>query len=156
MPAAYDMVYGRDRPSGAPRYDHYSSELILLYVVKIASEELKALKRMSRRPPTMRLAGWEGVDARIRLGDELAQHLWFPGDTPPHRYDFVDEANSRGMRGERLVDRDKRLSPEQLKASQVRYYRNPLVRLIKMHSSFNEMTGFSSDSPWPRSDSVIR
>ena len=51
VPPGYDLVYGRNRPSGAPRYNHYASELALLYINKIASEELKVLQRMAKRPP---------------------------------------------------------------------------------------------------------
>lgn len=155
VPAAFDEVYGRNRPSGAPRYDHYASELILLYVIKIASEELKALKHMAGRTPRIRLAEWDRVEADVRMADALADHFWFPGGQP-HAYDYVEEANSRGLRNRKLVPWDKRPSPEDLKPSQVRYYRNPLRRLIKMHSSFQEMTGFAYVSPWPREDARYR
>lgn len=155
VPAAFDEVYGRNRPSGAPRYDHYASELVLLYAIKIASEELKALKRMAGRAPRIRLADWDRVEAAIRIADARAEHLWFPGGRP-HAYDYVEEANSRGLRNRQLVPWDKRPSPKGLKPSQVRYYRNPLRRLIKMHSSFQEMTGFAYVSPWPREDARFR
>jgi hypothetical protein len=36
VPAGYDLVYGRNRPTGAPRYDHYASELALLYITNSA------------------------------------------------------------------------------------------------------------------------
>jgi hypothetical protein len=40
--------------------------------------------------------------------------------------------------------------------SQIRYYRNPLRRLIRMHASFQELTGFAYRSPWPRQDARFR
>lgn len=155
IPHAFDEIYGRNRPSGAPRYDHYASELILLYIIKIASEELKALKKMAWRPPRIRLADWEAVEGRIRTADALAEQLWFPGGRP-HRFDYVEEANSRGVRGNRILGADQRVAPHELKASQLRYYRNPLRRLVKMHSSFREVTGFSYVSPWERADAFYR
>ena len=64
------------------------------------------------------------------MADALAAHLWFPGDGP-HQYDFVAEANARGVRRGKFVPREKRLAPNQEpKANQVRYYRNPLERLV--------------------------
>lgn len=89
-----------------------------------------------------------------------AAHLWFPGDDNPHEYDRVEEANSRGSRWTRrgggIVPRDQRLAPDELQPRQVRYYRNPLRRLIRMHESFNELTGFPYRSPWPRDDARFR
>jgi hypothetical protein len=155
LPAGFDLIYGRNRPSGAPRYDHYASELILLYINKIAADELKALKRMAGRPPRVQLGDWSSVEARVRRADAVAEHLWFPGDRPDH-FDYVEEANSRGLRRGNLVPAQRRPTPSQLKVSQIRYYRNPLRRLIRMHTSFQELTGFAYRSPWPRQDARFR
>jgi hypothetical protein len=155
VPAGYELVYGRNRPSGAPRYDHYASELVLLYINKLAALELQYLKRMSSRTPRIRLHDWATVEAHIQQSDLAAAHLWFPGDEP-HEFDYVEEANSRGMRRGRIVPRDQRPSPAELRAKQVRYYRNPLRRLITMHQSFQELTGFGYRSPWPREDAQLR
>jgi hypothetical protein len=157
VPAGYDLVYGRNRPTGAPRYDHYASELALLYVNKLAAAELKFLKRMSGRTPRVRLEGWPTVVSHIRAADAASAHVWFPGVDEPHAYDRVAEANSRGIRrGGQLVPRDRRPSPDGLRPRQVRYYRNPLQRLIRMHHSFQEITGFAYISPWPREDARFR
>jgi hypothetical protein len=157
VPAGYDLVYGRNRPSGAPRYDHYASELGLLYVNKLGAAELKWLKRMAARTPRVRLEDWIRVDAHVRRADDAAAHLWFPGVDEPHMYDRVEEANSRGVRsGGRLVPMNRRPTPGDLKPSQIRYYRNPLRRLIRMHESFQELTGFAYISPWPREDARFR
>ena len=157
VPAAYDLVYGRNRPTGAPRYDHYASELVLLYINKIASDELKALKRIAGRVPKLRLDNWSAVERRVQIADGLAAHLWFPGD-PPHAFDFVAEANSRvGGRGKLVPVGGRHPTPGELKPRQVRYYRNPLRRIIEMHRSFTELTtGFSYVSPWPRADAQFR
>jgi hypothetical protein len=150
VPIAFDEAYGRDeKASGRFAYDHYSSELALLYTNKIAAAELKALARMASRRPKVRLGDWDVVQSHIKTADATAAHLWFPGD-PPHMFDRVQEANSRGLRHDRLVERDKRPTPDQLKTSQIRYYKNPLRRLIQMHHSMHEWTGFTYVSPWPR------
>jgi hypothetical protein len=150
VPAGYNLVYGRNRPSGAPRYDHYASELVLLYINKLATSELRYLKRMSARTPRVRIVGWPTVEAHANTADAAAAHLWFPGGDEPHMYDRVEEANSRGMHRGRLVPIDRRPKPDDLAAHQIRYYRNPLRRLIGMHQSFQELTGFAYVSPWPR------
>jgi hypothetical protein len=94
VPAGYDLVYGRNRPTGATRFDHYASELVLLYVNKLAAGELRFLTRMTSRPPSVRLYDWATVEAHIRAAETAAAHLWFPGDQP-HNFDYVEEANSR-------------------------------------------------------------
>jgi hypothetical protein len=157
VPEGYDLVYGRNRPTGAPRYDHYAAELALLYINKLGAAELKSLKRMTARRPSVRLNGWAIAEVHIAAADAAAAHLWFPGVDEPHAYDRVAEANSRGMRsGGRLIPRDRRPAPDELKTRQVRYYRNPLERLIGMHQSFQELTGFPYISPWPRDDALSR
>lgn len=151
-PGGYDLVYGRNRPSGAPRYDHYASELVLLYVNKIAAAELRYLKRMSTRTPRAALHAWPMVEAHIEAADAEAAHIWFPGVDQPHAYDRVQEANSRGLRGWRQVPMNRRPRPDDLSPRQIRYYRNPLRRLIDMHLSFQGLTGFGYVSPWHRDD----
>jgi hypothetical protein len=157
VPAGYDLVYGRNRPSGAPRYDHYAAELALLYINKLGASELTFLKRMTTRTPRVRLDDWPTVEAHIAAADASAAHLWFPGVDEPHAYDRVEEANSRGIRrGRTLIPMNQRATPDDLKPHQIRYYRNPLQRLIRMHQSFQELTGFSYISPWPRDDARFR
>jgi hypothetical protein len=151
----FELLYGRNRPADAPRYEHSASELVLLYINKLATGELVALQQMSRRSPQVGLREWDSVEAKISLADAAASHLWFPGD-PPHAYDRVQEANSRGMREGKFVPRDERPKPDQLHIDEIRYYRNPLQRLRQMHSSFYEMTGYPYQSPWPRSDARFR
>jgi hypothetical protein len=51
VPAGYDLVYGRNRPTEAPRYDHCAAEPAVLYVNELAASELKFLKRMTTRTP---------------------------------------------------------------------------------------------------------
>jgi hypothetical protein len=150
--AGYGLVYGSSVPSGAPRYDHYSSELCLLYLVSLASGELLALERMTRRVPRVKLRDWEDVGSDISHARDLSAHLWFPPDGSPHDFDRIEEANRRsarnwGKKGFEVID------PGSLSDRVIRYYRNPLRRLVRMHHSSVEFaTGLEYRSPWHRSD----
>jgi hypothetical protein len=73
VPAGYDLVYGRNRPTGAPRYDHYASELALVYINKLGAAELKFLERTA----------WDSNAARAR-GRVPPPCLWIGARrTPP-------------------------------------------------------------------------
>jgi hypothetical protein len=121
--AVFDLVYGHNRFGGIPRYDHYASELVLLYINKLAAGELTFFSRRASRPPRVRIRDWSTVETHIRASGAAAAHFWFPDDKEPHWFDYVEEANSRGVRSGRLVPRDRRPTPDQLRPSQVRYYR---------------------------------
>lgn len=47
-------------------------------------------------------------------------------------------------------------SRRKLPDDEVLYYANPLHRIIELHNSQHEMTGFPYLSPWPRSDAMLR
>ncbi len=149
----YHLVYGRNIPAGPPHYDHFASELVLLYVVTLAARELRALRQMADRPPQVILRGWREVEDALRNAEGVSAHLWFPGGSP-HHFDRVEEANHRGLRDGRLIPvaSQERQRPEDIPEEEIRYYRNPLVRLRDMHRSWHELTGFSYVSPWPRQD----
>ncbi len=158
-PAATDVVYGRNRPRQQGRYDHYASELVLLYIIEIAGAELVALGTMAIRPPRLKLADWPAVVAEVEAAKAAAAHFWFPGDVP-HEFDRVKEANGRLWHARKGLPKTfppkQVIRPDQLRVDQIRYYRNPLRRLIEMHESANEMMGFSYVSPWPRADARNR
>lgn len=157
--AATNAVYGRNRPKSWGRYDHYTSELVLLYIVEIAAAELTALGKMAARAPRLKLADWPAVLTDIKTAKAAAVHFWFPGEMP-HEFDRVKEANARLWHGRRGLPTHfppkNVIRPDQLTVEQIRYYRNPLARLIAMHDSANEMMGFSYLSPWPRADARFR
>lgn len=154
-PRAMQAIYGRNIPSIAPNYDHYASELILLYAHTFARLELEALKAMASREPTVGLAGWEQVSGDMAASQAATDYLWFPRGAPT-MFDRVEEANRRGVVNRQLVPMSERPRPDEIPASEVRYYRNPLRRLVLMHLGINEMTGFAWPSPWPRSDAFSR
>jgi len=91
-----DVLYGRNN-SNIPSYDHYSSELVLLYVVAIAVEELRHFREMTQRHPAIEIAGWQGTDKLCEDAWREISYLWFPGHRP-HLYDRIQEANKRAFR----------------------------------------------------------
>ena len=149
------LLYGRNTWDW-PAYDHYSSELILLYIVVFAVEELRALEAMTRRRPTVQLEGWGSISAKCDEAWQASSHLWFPGQEP-HAYDRHRESNSRGFRAH-LEDMDEVVvDPATLSADDVRYYAHPLLRLVAMHMSVSELfTNLTYNSPWPRVDAHRR
>jgi hypothetical protein len=53
--------------------------------------------------------------------------------------------------------RDAVVRPENIHEDEIRYYSEPLSRLIMMHwSSIGLATGISWISPWPRDDARLR
>lgn len=89
------------------------------------------------------------IEAAVTLGLERTAHLWFLTDEP-HIYDRGQEmlarsAERREFRPSRTAMADAMAIPP----GEVRYYRNPLDRLRKMHQSGTELTtGFTYVSPW--------
>jgi hypothetical protein len=150
---AYTLLYTRNVPAREQVYDHFASELALLYVNTLAALELRALEEMSGREPQVRILGLDDIRRVISHAEAVSAHLWFPGGTP-HEFDRVEEANHRGLVNGHLVpvSAPERLRPDQLTDEDLRYYRNPLARVKKLHYTVHEMTGFPYISPWPRGD----
>lgn len=151
-----ELVYGRN-VFDWPRYDHYSSELVLLYANVIAVRELRAFCQMTTRPPVVDVARWDAVEERCALSERLSSHFWFV-DASPTPYDFAQAANTRTFRMRSDGDWDTPpVQPGDLVEEDVPYYQNPLTRLVALHGGFNEMTtGVGYLSPWPRTDTHLR
>jgi hypothetical protein len=153
--AGLNLIYGHNSPRQSG-YDHYASELILLYVLTLARLELEAFETMTHRVPRVRLVDWDGVRLAVDQASHLASHLWFPTGEP-HTYDRVQEANRRGIRANgSLIPHADRTPPEELLVEQVGYYSNPLRRIIALHANRDEMTGRPYRTPWPRQDAFSR
>jgi hypothetical protein len=151
-PRGYDEVYGRNRPSGAPRYDHFNSELCLLYLARVASEEILDFKRMTEREPSVDIEGWHEIESWVVRAQSLTDYLWFPG-SGPHAFDRFQEANARSFAARLAGEDPLNPKPEVIDADEVRYYSHPLRRLRALHRSAVEGTnGFYYQSPWPRAD----
>lgn len=147
---ARDSIYGRYR---ALRYDHYASELALLYVCYLAVGELRAFAQLASKPPQVDLMHWEQVEADVNRAENLFAHAWFPGQVPG-AYDRFVAANNQHFRALRDGLPRPDVRPETIKPGDVPYYSNPLVRLREMHCSrgAEALTGFSYQSPWARQD----
>lgn len=151
---AHDLIYGHNTPSNLGDFDHFASELALLYVIVIAAAELEVFGRMARRSPRLRLHDWTVVWGEVEAARAASSHLWFLSGGP-HIYDRIHELDTRTSRprpGKPFV-MPPRLDPLTLDPSEVRYYVNPLDRLLKLHHSYQElMTGQVYQSPFDRPD----
>ena len=152
---AHDLAYGRNVPRTTRVYDHYSSELVLLYVVTLASEELAFFGRMASRTPRLGLTGWDVVQSENAQARLAAGHLWFLFGGP-QAFDRIAEVHTRLAR-RRLPWPTPGLDPMAIPAERVRYYTNPLVRLVELHrGSIEMMTGLASPPLFPRQDASAR
>lgn len=150
----YDLLYGSNIPSRMGQRDHYCEELVLLYLIAVAAAELEAFGRMSRRKPALPLLDWEAVEREVAEARLATEYFWFlSGD--PHQYDRIEEVHTRVWRRRKWGPPD--IDWRALPAERVRYYPNPLERLVRMHHTTGEMsTGLVFQSPFDRSDAAYR
>jgi hypothetical protein len=156
--AGYGIIQGRQVDVSAPStYDHYASELLLLYVIRFADLELTAFEQAFERPPACTL-DWKSVRDHLASARPAAEHLWFLGGGP-QAYDRAVAANDRMFdvgQGDRIAKLE-RIDPDSLAYEDIGYARNPLERTIQMHSGFTELTtGIGYRSPWLREDARLR
>jgi hypothetical protein len=105
---------------------------VLLYAVQLSARYLDAFVNMTLRPPRVGLTNRDRIDELVGLGLGRTTHLWFL--TEAEELKATPNATAAAMT----------FAPDE-----VRYYRNPLDRLRKMHQNANEiMTGFNYVSPW--------
>ncbi len=151
-----DLIYGRNQ-FDLPIYDHYSSELVLLYSIVFAVEEFRHFREMTRRKPLVGLSSWESTEQLCQRAWEQTSYLWFPGHSP-NLYDRINEANRRSFRMLRTSGAQRHIEdPSSIPEGEIGYYRDPMRRLIGLHSGFHElMTGLAFVSPWPRKDAQFR
>jgi len=149
--------YERTGDRSASGFDHYCSELALLYVIELGCREVRILMEMAAAPPTIEVAHADELESVLCSAESAASHLWFPGGSPS-RYDVVQEANRRAFRRVQTGDPTRPFeTPEEVRPAEVGYYSDPLGRLAGLHGSFQEMlTGFLYESPWPRDDAMSR
>jgi hypothetical protein len=149
------LIYGHNTPAPVGRYDHYSSELVLLYVTTIALEELTAFARMTRRPPKAGLRDWAKVEAEIAAADAAIAYFWFLRGEP-QTIDQINEFHTRLTRRKqprKVAPPDPSLIP----TARIRYYRNPFTRLVELHRGWQELTtGLGFGPMFPRADAQWR
>jgi hypothetical protein len=151
----YESLYGHNIPDRMGGFDHYASELLFLYVIVLAAAEIEVYGRMARRAPRLTVHDWDAVMAEVRDSQSAASYFWFLSGGP-EMFDRIDTAhtppgNVRLKWGRPKVD------PAAIATARVRYYRDPLRRLVKLHQSYQEMsTGLVYRSPFERLDAQYR
>lgn len=154
-----DRVYRQRVMGDWPEEDHYSQELVLLYACWLALDELRDFQQMTLRRPEVSLADADEIAPLLETVEAQITHLWAPG-RGPYAYDRVHEANqlvfdaydAQHASGQPMV-RPAIPDPRSLPEDEIRYYDDPLRRLIRLHASSTEMTtGLTWLSPWPRDD----
>jgi hypothetical protein len=151
----YEAIYGRNYPDRMGSFDHYASELAILYVITIAAAEVEIYGRMTRRPPRLELAHWDAVESDVRAARLASSHFWFLGDGPT-MLDRIDTIHTPPGRSKPKVGRP-RINPASLPDGRVRYYSDPLDRLVRLHKTEAEMTtGLVYHSPFERNDARLR
>lgn len=149
------LLYGRNVHDW-PRYDHYSSELVLLYASILATEELRNIRLMTQIEPTIEIREWSSIEGLCDQSSHLTAHLWFLGQQP-NSYDRATEANRRYFRSITEEGTGTLQNPAEIPVEEISYYTNPLERLIRLHRGFVETTtGIVYQSPWPRNDAQYR
>jgi hypothetical protein len=147
-------MYGSHANFDWPVYDHYSSELVLLYAIALGVLEARNFLESVAGWSDISITDVEQVTAALDGAEALIGHFWFLG-AKPHAYDIWKARNEVSFR----MLRDGRLSalPPEPAPRDVPYPRDPLRRLIAMHASTSEiMTGLAYTSPWPRRDAHFR
>lgn len=151
----YEAIFGGNTPDRMGSFDHYASELVLLYVIVLAAAEIEIFGRMARRAPALTLNDWDEFQTDVREAQLASSYFWFLSGGP-EAFDRVDTVhtppgNMKPRWGPPRVD------PAAMRSARIRYYRNPLERLVKLHKSYQEMsTGLAYHSPFQRSDAARR
>ena len=74
-------------------FDHYWSELLLLYVIVIAAAELEIYGRIARRIPRLDLRDWDDVLSEAREAQAASSYFWFLSGAP-EVYDRIDTVHT--------------------------------------------------------------
>lgn len=146
-------LYGNVGMQGAPTFDHFSSELVLLYAVHVGIAEVRHLLDVLD-PAEVTVSGETALRATLDHAEAIAKHFWFMGCNP-HSYDIWTARNRAAM----AASRETRTisTPPAVEPVDVPFPSNPLTRLVRMHSSAVEMiSGLAFDSPWPHPDARWR
>lgn len=151
----YEAIFGGNTPDRMGMFDHYASELVLLYVIAIAAAEIEVYGKMARRPPRLVLRDWEAIVAEVREAQQASSYFWFLSGAPED-FDRIDTVHTPPGDA-RLKWGAPRRDPAKIRPTRVHYYRNPLERLVKLHQSNREMsTGLVYRSPFERQDARRR
>ncbi|WUJ70036.1 hypothetical protein OG809_33705 [Kribbella soli] len=147
-------TYGRNFSHRWPRFDHYSSELILLYALSIGTLEVRNFLKCVKGYDDITIEDEPDIRAVLARADRSSSYFWFLGANP-HAYDIWTARNALVFR--QLREGEAAELPAPPANAEVPYPRDPLKRLISMHQTANEfMSGLTYVSPWPRDDARFR
>lgn len=132
------------------RYDHYHSELCLLYILHLSAMFLEFALGFCRQRQ-LKVADVGHLRGVMNKATTSFDYFWFVFNGP-HEFDYVTTANRKSnyLSGQVFRSQD-------IQRAYVRYYEDPLRRLIDMHTSSRELTtGNVYHSPFERSDAIYR
>ena len=128
-----------------PRHDHVLQEVVLLYVIVLAVRELSMFDNFFAARD-LEFTDRSDLADKLAAGRTIASYFWFPPD-PPTEFDRIEEINRQTFRSMR--NGGNRVDPATVDFGNVRYYRDPLERLERLHQASTEMlTGLTSYAPW--------
>ena len=131
-------------------YNHYYSELALLYICHLLSMYLGHAIYYLTKWRHIHVKSEEVYRSLCQKVEEDFGYFWFIFNKP-HQYDRFAHANRKSNFRKKIFYR-----PEDVRLRDIRYYDNPLYRLKQMHQSHRELTtGNIYNSPFPRSDALI-
>lgn len=129
-------------------YDHYLSELALLYVCHLLSMHLEHTIYYIRKWGRIKLKNERKLYSKLcqKVEAEFG-YFWFIFNKP-HQYDIFDYANRKCNYKKKIF-----YHPEDIRPGDVRYYDDPLYRLKRLHQTSHELTtGNIYISPFHRDD----
>jgi hypothetical protein len=123
--------------------------------IVLAAAELDAYGQMARREPRLVLRYWDDGMLEVREAQSATSYFWFLSGAP-EMFDRIDTVHTPPGTWKPKWGRPK-IEPARIEPMRVRYYRNPLGRLVKLHQSYQELsTGLFYRSPFQRPDSRVR
>lgn len=134
----YEAIFGGKTPDRLGGFNHFASELVLLYVVVLAAAELEIWGRMASRAPRHVTHAWDDIVREVRDAQVASSYFWFLSGEP-QEYDRVETVHTPRGNTTPKVGRPA-IDPATLASGRVRYYRDPLQRLTELHESRSELT----------------
>jgi hypothetical protein len=153
-------TYGSHANFDWPVYDHYSSELVLLYAIALGVLEARNFLESVAGWPGLSITDLEQIMSALDMAEARIGYFWFLG-SKPHAYDIWKAHNEAILRmlrdGTATAVTTSRELPPKPEPRDVPYPRDPLRRLVEMHSnSGGVMSGQPYMSPWPRRNAHLR
>ena len=130
----YEAIFGGNSPDRMGSFDHYASELALLYVIVLAAAEIEIYGRMaSVHPP---IVSATGRTCRWRSAERSSPRPTSGScQAAPEMFDRIDTAHTPpgNWKPKVVVRRSTRVRSRRCGSATTR---NPLGRLVKLHQSY--------------------